>query len=74
MKSKQMRWARHVDHIGESRGVYMRERVYLGDPGVDGSVILRGIFRSGSMEWIELAQDSDKWQALVTAVMNLRFP
>ena len=51
----------------------MRERVYLGDPGVDGSVILRGIFRSGSMEWFELAQDSDKWQALVTAVMNVGF-
>ena len=55
----------HVAHIGESRGVYMKERVYLEDPGVDGSVILRGIFRSGSMEWIELAQDSDKCRLLL---------
>jgi hypothetical protein len=26
----------------------------------------------GGMDWIELAQDRDKWQALVNVVMNLR--
>jgi hypothetical protein len=26
------------------------------------------------MEWIELAQDRDRWQALLDAVMNLRVP
>ena len=28
----------------------------------------------GSMDWIKLAEDRDRWQALVNAVMNLRVP
>jgi hypothetical protein len=28
----------------------------------------------GGMNWIDMAQDMDRWRALVSAVMNLRVP
>ena len=58
-------WAGNVARIGERRGVYRvwvginEVNDYLGDPGVDGRIILRRILRKwdvGVMEWIELAQ------------------
>jgi hypothetical protein len=55
----------------------LRERDHLEYPGIDGKIILRWIFRKldvGGMDWIQLAQDRDRWRALVNAVMNLRFP
>jgi hypothetical protein len=30
--------------------------------------------RCGGVDWMELAQDRDRWQARVTAVMNLQAP
>jgi hypothetical protein len=48
----------------------------LEDPGVDGRIILKWIFKQcdGGMDWIELAQYRDRWRALVNAVMNFRVP
>jgi hypothetical protein len=49
---------------------------HLEDPILDGSIILKLIFEKwdGDMDWIDLAQDMDRWRALVNAVMNLRVP
>jgi hypothetical protein len=77
-----MIWAGHVAHMGEKRGAYRilagrREgRRPLGRPRrrwednikTDLQELGRGI------DWIELAQDRDRWRALVDAVMNLRVP
>jgi len=54
----------------------LRERDHLEDPVVDGRVILRWIFRTwdGGMDWIDLAQDRDRWRGIVNAVMHLRVP
>jgi len=54
----------------------LREIDHLEDPGIDGRIILRWIFRKWdgrAMDWIDLVQDRDRWQALVDMVMNLRF-
>jgi hypothetical protein len=44
------------------------------DAGVDGRIILKWIFKkcNGGMDWIDMAQDRDRWRAVVSAVMNLR--
>jgi len=49
----------------------------LGDPGIVWiDNIKMDIQEVGcrSMDWIVLAQDRDRWRALVNVVMNLRFP
>jgi hypothetical protein len=48
----------------------------LGDPGIDGRIMLKWIFKKwdGSMDEIELAQVRDRWRAVVSAIMNVRVP
>jgi len=48
------------------------ERDHWGDPDVDGRIILRWIFEK--WEGVELAQDRDRWRALVNTVMNFWVP
>ena len=83
IKSRRMRRAGHVAHMGEERGVY---RVLVGKPEgkrplgrrrrrwVDN--IRMDLQEVGCVyrDWIGLAQDRDKWRTLVSAVMNLRVP
>jgi hypothetical protein len=83
IKSRRMRWAGHVAHIGEGRGVY---RVLVGKPGGRrplGRPKHRWEFNiklyhqevvCGSMDWIVLAQDRDRLQTLVNVVMSLWVP
>ena len=57
-------------------GGNLRERGHLEDLGVYGRVILKWIFEKWDegMDWIDLAQNRDRWWALVNAVMNLWVP
>jgi hypothetical protein len=83
IKSRRMRLARHVARMGESRGVYRvlvgkpEEKRPLGRPRRRWEDNIKMDLQEvgcGGMDWIDLAQDGDRWRALVNAVMNLRVP
>ena len=55
----------------------LREGDHLKEPAADERIILKRIFEKWdrwSMDWIDLAQDWGRWQALLNAVMNLQVP
>ena len=83
IKSRGMRWAGHVARMGEERVVYrvlvgkLEGRRLLGRPRRRWVINIRMDLQEvgcGYMDWIGLAQDRDRWQTLVSAVMNLRVP
>jgi hypothetical protein len=51
------------------------ERDHLGNPGMDGRIILNRSSGSGmgGMDWIDLAQDRDSWRPFLNTEMNLLF-
>ena len=82
-KSRRLRWAGHVARMEEGRVVY---KVLVGKP--EGKrplgrprrrwednikMDLQEVGRGGG-DWMEFAQDRDRWRVLVSTVMNFRVP
>jgi hypothetical protein len=80
---RRMRWAGHVARIGELRGAYNilvgrpEGRRPLGRPRrrwEDNTKMDLREIGFGDVDWMHLAQDRNRWRALVNTVMNLRVP
>ena len=81
VQSRRMRWPGHVARTGEGREVHM---VLVGKPEgkrplgrprrrwEDNIKMYLQEVGGGCGDWMELAQDRDRWRALVSTAMNLR--
>jgi hypothetical protein len=83
IKARRMRWAGHVARMGEVRGAC---NILIGRPegwrplgrprhrwedNIKMALWEKGF---GDVDWIHLAQDRDRWRALVNTEMNLQVP
>jgi hypothetical protein len=83
IKARRMRWAGHVARMGENRNAYRllvgkpEGRRQLGRPRrrwLDNIKMDLVEVGWGDVDWIGLAQDRDRWRALVNLVLNLQVP
>ncbi|KAJ4441575.1 hypothetical protein ANN_11431 [Periplaneta americana] len=83
IKSRRLRWAGHVARMGESRNAYrvlvgrQEGKRPLGRPRRRWEDNIKTDLREvgyDDRDWINLAQDRDRWRAYVRAAMNLRLP
>jgi hypothetical protein len=83
IKPRRMRWAVHIARMGEKRNAY---RLLVGKPEskrplgrprrrwVDNIRMDLVKVGWGGVGWIGLAQDRNRWRAVVNSVLNLRVP
>jgi hypothetical protein len=80
IKSRRMRWAGHVERMEAKRNAY---RILVESQRPLGRQRCRWMYKikmdlreigCGDMDWIDLAQNRDQWQARMNMVMNLRVP
>jgi hypothetical protein len=83
IKSRRMRWSFHVTHMGEMRKAY---KILVGKPEGKGPIgrpghrwedkikLDRREIGLENVDWINLAEDRDRWRALVNTVIHLRAP
>ena len=80
IKLRRMRWVGHVACVGESRGEY---RILVGKPEgkrplgrpklrwEDNIKMDLQEVRLGDMDWIELAQNRDRWRVVVNGLREM---
>jgi hypothetical protein len=81
IKSRRMRWAGHAARMGEKKNAH---RILVGKPEGQRPLgrrrrrwvnnIVMDLRETGwdGIDWIDIAQDRDKWRTIVNTVMNLR--
>jgi hypothetical protein len=83
IKSRRMIWSGHIARMGEKRNAYRlmvakpEGKRPLGRPRrrcVDNLRMDLGEVGRGDVDWIDLAQDRNRWRALVNSVLNFQVP